>query len=102
VSRTEVATAPTDKPVACGDTPPSDETLAGSPIASSPDDALAAFLNTDTASTLFKLGYDELTITASGTHRYVRYNDTGNLVTVIEVSATADGWRATRVEASPC
>ncbi|MFN3258114.1 MAG: hypothetical protein ACE37B_20740 [Ilumatobacter sp.] len=102
VSRTEVASAPTDKPVACGDTPPSDETLAGSPTASSPDDALAAFLNTDTASTLFKLGYDELTITASGAHRYERYNDTGNLVTVIEVSATADGWRATRVEASPC
>jgi hypothetical protein len=101
-SRTEVASAPTDKPVACGDTPPSDETLADSPSASSPEDALAEFLNTDAASTLFKLGYDELTITATGTHRYERYNNTGNLVTVIQVSGTADGWRATRLEASPC
>jgi hypothetical protein len=101
-SRTEVASAPTDKPVACGDTPPSDETLADSPSASSPEDALAEFLNTDTANTLFKLGYDELTVTATGTHRYERYNNTGDLVTVVEVSATADVWRATRLEASPC
>jgi hypothetical protein len=102
VTRTEVASAPTDKPVACGDTPPSNELLADSPTASSPEDALAEFLNTDTASTLFKLGYDELTVTATGTHRYERYNNTGDLVTVVEVSATADVWRATRLEASPC
>ncbi|HYN35328.1 MAG TPA: hypothetical protein VES40_22065 [Ilumatobacteraceae bacterium] len=102
VSRTEVTSAPLDKPVACGDTPPSDEMLADSPSAASPDDALAEFLNTNTASTLLKLGYHELTITASGSHRYERYSATGDLVTAIEVSATADGWRATRVEASPC
>jgi hypothetical protein len=102
VTRTEVASAPTDKPVACGDTPPSNELLADSPTASSPEDALAEFLNTDTASTLLKLGYDEYTITATGTVRYERSSDTGNLVTVVEVSATADGWRATRLEASPC
>jgi hypothetical protein len=102
VSRTEVTTAPTDEPAACGDTPPSDETLVDSPTASSPEDALAEFLNTDAASTLLKLGYHEVTITASGTHRYERYSVVGDLVTVVEVSATADGWRATRLEASPC
>lgn len=102
VSRTGAASASLESPVACGDTPPTDEALTNTPSASSPDAALAEFLNTDQARTLYKLGYEQLTVADTDTNRYERRNEVGDLVTVVEISASDDGWRATRLQASPC
>jgi hypothetical protein len=102
IARTEVGSLPTESPIGCGEAPSTDESLGDAPVADSADAALAAFLGTNRAQTLFTNGYELLTTSGSSTHRYERRNDSGSVVTVIVVEPASGGWRASRVQASPC
>ena len=100
--RTIEVDTPGITPVGCGDTPYTNNTVTDPIPAPDPVQALATFLSTPGAQTLFQLGYEEISIVSDGTYRYERRNNVDTLVTVVFVEPVDNGWAATRWQASPC
>ena len=101
-ARSEAPTAPTDTPVACGDTPPLDIAPVEVAPAATPDAALVEVFNSVHGETLFRSDYTQIHVLDSGTYRYEARNDQGWLVTVVDISPTGEDWQATRLQVSPC
>jgi hypothetical protein len=100
--RTIDVDTPEITPVGCGDSPYTNNIVAAPISAADPVQALATFLSTASAKTLLQLGYEEISITNSGTYRFERRNSIGALVTVVFVEPVDNGWAAKRWQASPC
>jgi hypothetical protein len=100
--RTIDVDTPDVTPVGCGDTPYTTNIVASPIEAADPRQALSTFLSTAIAKALLQLGYEEISITSSGSYRYERRNNVGALVTVVFVEPVNNGWAATRWQASPC
>jgi hypothetical protein len=100
--RTIDVDTPQITPVGCGDSQYTDNTVVVPIAAADPEQALATFLSTPNAKTLFHLGYEQISILSSGHYRFERRNNLDALVTVVFVEPLGTGWAATRWQASPC
>ncbi len=99
----EIGGLPTDVPISCGSTPPRDELVDVPAVAATPQEALAAFIETVEPG----LWPDGWIHTWNGEdddpqHRFDYRRDDGQLVTVVYVDAVDGGWAATRWLSTPC
>lgn len=98
----ETGAIPTDVPIACGSTPPRDETIADPVVAATPQEALGSFVWLVEPG-LWKHGWIHTwTGDAADPHRFDYHREDGQLVTVVYVEPVDGGWAATRWLSTPC
>jgi hypothetical protein len=90
-------------PIGCGSIPPIDEIVGAPVVATTPGDALAAFVDRVVPG-MWKDGWIHTSATGqnASAHRYDRRREDGLLVAVVYVESFDGGWAATRWLSTPC